>query len=113
MQPQATAVLDGATGRKHTYGQLQRTAVAVAGALSSRVAPGSAVAVALPRSFELIASLLGAMLAGCTWVYLDPSYPGQSTGRPASAAAQQQQQQQRRLLQVWHRAFFDTAMLTD
>lgn len=34
------------------------------------------MAVALPRSFNLVATLLGAMLAECTWVYLDPSYPG-------------------------------------
>lgn len=91
MQPQAAAVVDGATGSQHTYEQLQRAAVAVADALSCQVAPGSVVAVALPRGFDLIASLLGAMLAGCTWVYLDPSYPGECGSWPSITSNQTQQ----------------------
>lgn len=75
MHPDKVAVVDALTNTTHTYGELQAAALAVADALAC-VPPGFVVAVALPRGFELVASLLGVMLAGCVWVYLDPSYPG-------------------------------------
>eukprot|EP00775_Hariotina_reticulata_P013314 gene13314-13443_t len=74
MHPEKVAVVDALTNTTHTYGELQAAALAVADALAC-VPPGFVVAVALPRGFELVASLLGVMLAGCVWVYLDPSYP--------------------------------------
>jgi len=75
MHPEKVAVVDALTKTTHTYGELQAAAMAVVNALAD-VPPGFVVAVALPRGFDLVASLLGVMVAGCTWVYLDPSYPG-------------------------------------
>jgi non-ribosomal peptide synthetase component F len=75
IHPNKVAVVDALTKTTHTYSELHAAAIAVANALSC-VPPGFVVAVALPRGFDLVASLLGVMLTGCTWVYLDPSYPG-------------------------------------
>jgi acyl-CoA synthetase (AMP-forming)/AMP-acid ligase II len=90
-QPHSTAIIDAANGSSHSYSQLQAAAEAVSDALHAHPAVGSnnninsvdfdvgtVVAIALPRGFELVALLLGCMEAGCCWVYLDPSYPGES-----------------------------------
>ncbi|MBB4685797.1 non-ribosomal peptide synthetase [Amycolatopsis jiangsuensis] len=75
--PQAPAVhLPG--GDFWTYAELQARAERVAGALVSRdVGPGDLVAIALPRTPELIAVLLGVLTAGAAYLPLDPEHPAE------------------------------------
>jgi non-ribosomal peptide synthetase component F len=91
LRPSATATRD-ADGRTLTYAQLVAAATRVAEALLPRLdgaAPAPShdqqgisadtpvVAVALQRGGDMVAAMLGVSLAGATWVYLDPSYPGE------------------------------------
>lgn len=72
--PERMAIIDGTT--KIDYKGMMKRASEVAGALKSRkVAPGSLVGVCLNRSWELVATLIGVMQAGCAYVPLDPAYP--------------------------------------
>ncbi|MET3982551.1 non-ribosomal peptide synthase/polyketide synthase [Streptomyces sp. PvR034] len=59
-----------------TYGELAARVDAFAGHLAScGVGPESVVAVALPRSVELVVSLLAVLRAGGAYVPVDPDYP--------------------------------------
>lgn len=72
--PERTAVIDGET--TVDFRQLLDRANAVAAELVSRgIEPGSLVGVCMDRSWELIATLLGVLRAGCAYVPLDPAYP--------------------------------------
>ncbi|UII31471.1 amino acid adenylation domain-containing protein [Fulvivirga ulvae] len=72
--PEQTAIIDG--GTTVDYARLMDRANAVAGELSTRgVEPGSLVGVCMARSWELVATLLGVLQAGCAYVPLDPAYP--------------------------------------
>ncbi|MEU5266474.1 amino acid adenylation domain-containing protein [Amycolatopsis sp. NPDC021455] len=72
--PDALAVSDG--DRRLTYAELNAGAAAVAEALSRRgIRPGDAVAVALPRSAELIQVMLGVLRLGGQVVPLDRQSP--------------------------------------
>ncbi|AXG70998.1 linear gramicidin synthase subunit B [Kordia sp. SMS9] len=72
--PTRTAIVDGEL--RVSYAMLQDKANEVAGELiSHNIAPKSLVAVCMNRSWELIATLIGVMQAGCAYVPLDPSYP--------------------------------------
>lgn len=72
--PAKIAIIDGET--KISYQELLKRTSEVAGELKSRgVEPGSLVGVCMNRSWELIATLLGVMQAGCAYVPLDPAYP--------------------------------------
>ena len=72
--PERIAIIDGETSID--YRTLLKRANEVAGELKSReVAPGSLVGVCMNRSWELVATLLGVMQAGCAYVPLDPTYP--------------------------------------
>jgi amino acid adenylation domain-containing protein len=72
--PHRTAVIDGAL--RIGYAPLLARANAIAGALSAQgVAPGSLVGVCVRRTWELVATLLGILRAGCAYVPLDPQYP--------------------------------------
>jgi amino acid adenylation domain-containing protein/non-ribosomal peptide synthase protein (TIGR01720 family) len=72
--PDAEAVRAGAVS--WSYAELDRTARQLACHLRDRgVRPGDRVAVMLPRSPELLASLLAALRAGAAYIPLDPSYP--------------------------------------
>lgn len=74
--PRQTAVVDGAVDI--TYEQLRARAQVVADELVARgVAPGSLVGVCLGRTWELVATLLGVLRAGCGYVPLDPTYPSE------------------------------------
>ncbi|MER6944216.1 amino acid adenylation domain-containing protein [Nonomuraea sp. NPDC000554] len=74
LRPDAVAV--ECAGRAMSYAELAERARWTAGELRARdVAAGSVVAVCLPRSAELPASLLGVMLAGAAYVPIDPSLP--------------------------------------
>ncbi|KAB8152300.1 amino acid adenylation domain-containing protein [Kordia sp. TARA_039_SRF] len=73
-KPKELAIIDGTT--TINYETLQQKVNAVAGELQHRgIAQGSLVAVCMSRSWELIATLLGVMQAGCAYVPLDPNYP--------------------------------------
>ncbi|MGW2283074.1 amino acid adenylation domain-containing protein, partial [Streptomyces sp. NPDC001770] len=72
--PAATALSDGATTL--TYGQLNSRANRLAHALIGRgVGPEQLVALALPRSAELVVAVLAVLKAGAAYVPVDPEYP--------------------------------------
>ncbi|KPC78475.1 MULTISPECIES: non-ribosomal peptide synthetase [Streptomyces] len=72
--PDAPAVRDAATTL--TYGELDARADHLARHLVARgVGPEDRVAVALPRTHELVVALLGVLKAGAAYVPLDPDYP--------------------------------------
>ncbi|MGZ2356975.1 amino acid adenylation domain-containing protein [Streptomyces sp. 372A] len=74
--PAAPAVRDAHTTL--TYGELDARADALARHLTERgVRPEDRVAVALPRTSELVVALLGVLKAGAAYVPLDPDYPAQ------------------------------------
>ncbi|WP_299213364.1 AMP-binding protein, partial [uncultured Dokdonia sp.] len=72
--PKKTAIVDGET--EIEYQRLMQRVNEVAGELKHRgVTLGSLVGVCMNRSWELLATLLGVMQAGCAYVPLDPAYP--------------------------------------
>ncbi|WP_069817426.1 non-ribosomal peptide synthetase [Streptomyces sp. TP-A0874] len=72
--PSATALLHD--GGELSYGQLDRRANGLARLLTERgVERGQCVAVALPRSVDLVVALLAVMKAGAAYVPVDPAYP--------------------------------------
>ncbi|MGW1921266.1 amino acid adenylation domain-containing protein, partial [Streptomyces massasporeus] len=77
-------------GTELTYGELAARVDAFAGHLAScGVGPETVVAVALPRSVDLVVSLLAVLRAGGAYVPVDPDYPADrvaymlSDSRPA------------------------------
>lgn len=60
-----------------TYAELDERSAAVAAALASRVAAGTIVAVALPRSLDTYVCLLGLLRAGLVYLPLDESWPAE------------------------------------
>ncbi|NEC10267.1 non-ribosomal peptide synthetase [Streptomyces sp. SID7909] len=74
--PDAPAVRDAHTTL--TYGELDTRATALAGHLAALgVGPEDRVAVALPRTSELVVALLAVLKAGAAYLPLDPDYPAQ------------------------------------
>jgi amino acid adenylation domain-containing protein len=74
VRPAHTALIDGHT--EIDYARLTARAGAIAGELAARgVEPGSLVGVCMSRTWELVATLLGILRAGCAYVPLDPAYP--------------------------------------
>ncbi|MFI1143124.1 amino acid adenylation domain-containing protein [Streptomyces sp. NPDC020780] len=72
--PHAPAVRDA--GTTLTYGELNARADALARHLAARgIGPEDRVAVALPRTNDLVVALLGVLKAGAAYVPLDPDYP--------------------------------------
>ncbi len=72
--PDQVAIIDGTT--EINYWTLIKRASEIAGELKNRgVAPGSLVGVCMHRSWQLVATLIGVMQAGCAYVPLDPAYP--------------------------------------
>lgn len=73
--PDRLAIVDG----DHTlsYGQLLAWATRLANSFSSVLPRGSRVALNLEKSPAAIAAMLGALLAGCTYVPIDPATPMQ------------------------------------
>ncbi|MFC5065123.1 non-ribosomal peptide synthetase [Actinomycetospora atypica] len=67
--------LDGATV-SWTYAELDERSGRVATALRARgLGPGDVVGVALPRTPDLVAALVGVLRAGAAYLPLDPDYP--------------------------------------
>ncbi|WP_327318964.1 non-ribosomal peptide synthetase [Streptomyces sp. NBC_01235] len=74
--PEAIAVV--CDDQTLTYGQLAEWSDRFAAGLIDRgVGPEAAVAVALPRSAELVAVLLGVLKAGAAYLPMDPDYPAE------------------------------------
>ncbi|WP_063837499.1 non-ribosomal peptide synthetase, partial [Streptomyces sp. NRRL WC-3549] len=74
--PGAPAVRDA--GTTLTYGELDARADALARRLTARgIGPEDRVAVALPRTRDLVVALLGVLRSGAAYVPLDPDYPAQ------------------------------------
>jgi amino acid adenylation domain-containing protein len=72
--PEQTAIIDGEA--EIDYERLTERASAIAGELVARgLEPGSLVGVCMSRTWELVATLVGVLRAGCTYVPLDPAYP--------------------------------------
>ncbi|WP_194815485.1 non-ribosomal peptide synthase/polyketide synthase [Nocardia sp. XZ_19_385] len=72
--PEATALVCGEL--EFSYRELDERADRLARVLISRgVGPDSVVAVALPRSAELVVALLGVLRAGGAYLPVDPAYP--------------------------------------
>jgi amino acid adenylation domain-containing protein/thioester reductase-like protein len=72
--PQGIAVID--QSQQLSYGELWARAALVAANISQHVPkPGSIIAVALPRSAEFIAALLGVLRAGHAFLPIDPRLP--------------------------------------
>lgn len=72
--PHKLAIVDGEI--EIDYGQLIKRANEIAIELNNRnINSGSLVGVCMSRSWELVATLIGIMQAGCAYVPLDPAYP--------------------------------------
>ncbi|NOU50152.1 amino acid adenylation domain-containing protein [Pseudoalteromonas sp. JBTF-M23] len=72
--PNKIALIDGT--QQISYQSLLRRAEAIAAKLAkSGIQPGELVGVCMERSWELVATLLGVLRAGCAYVPLDPAYP--------------------------------------
>ncbi len=72
--PKQAAIIDGEI--EVSYARLIERASAIAGELAARgVEPGSLVGVCMIRTWELVATLVGVLRAGCAYVPLDPQYP--------------------------------------
>jgi len=70
------ALVEGASGKSITYGELDRYAAAVAGLLAEKgVRPHDRIAVSFNRGTTLIAGVLGVLYAGAAYVPVDPSQP--------------------------------------
>jgi len=74
--PHATAIV--CNGESMTYAELEARASALALHLQAHgVNPGAQVGIIMPRSLELIVSLLAIMKAGACYVPADPIYPAE------------------------------------
>jgi amino acid adenylation domain-containing protein len=74
-QPERVAVLEHASGRCWTYGELHAKALQLAAVLAH--APEQPVAVMLPAGGDLAAAFLGALACGRPYVPLDPDFPAE------------------------------------
>jgi amino acid adenylation domain-containing protein len=72
-QPDAIALIDDRGSV--TYRQLADLALQYCGALRARGVAGGVVGIAMPRERQLVAALLGTLMAGAAYVPLDVEYP--------------------------------------
>ncbi|MDH6492446.1 non-ribosomal peptide synthetase [Streptomyces sp. SAI-127] len=74
--PDATAVVHGDT--RLTYAELNARATELAAVMAARgAAPERLVALALPRSTDLVVAILAVLKTGAAYVPLDPQYPAE------------------------------------
>ncbi len=86
--PDRLAVIEDEGGRRMTYAELHAAAHRLARLLASRgAAPGQCVAVALPRSPDLMVTLLAVLVTGAAYLPLDPEQPAQRLARMVTDAA--------------------------
>ncbi|REH56150.1 amino acid adenylation domain-containing protein [Tenacibaculum gallaicum] len=72
--PKRRAIVDGTT--YIDYATLVKRSNEVAGELKNKeIKSGALIGVCMSRSWELVATLMGIMQAGCAYVPLDPAYP--------------------------------------
>ncbi|MBC8636025.1 amino acid adenylation domain-containing protein [Caballeronia sp. EK] len=72
--PTTAALLHGA--RQMTYAELNVRANRLGDLLMSHgLGPGDIVAIALPRSFDMVLAILGVLRSGAAYLPLDPAYP--------------------------------------
>ena len=72
--PAALAAVDGS--KRITYAELARRSDCIAGRLQQLgVRPEQSVGLCLPRSFDLLAAMLGILKSGAVYVPIDPNYP--------------------------------------
>ncbi|RAP49029.1 MAG: hypothetical protein BZ136_04050, partial [Methanosphaera sp. rholeuAM74] len=65
-----------ASDARLTYGELNKKANRIANALINRgIKPNSNVLVMIPRSSNLISTILGVLKAGCAFIPIDINYP--------------------------------------
>ncbi|MEU3187610.1 amino acid adenylation domain-containing protein [Streptomyces sp. NPDC006923] len=84
--PAAVALTDG--GRALDYAELDIASASVAGALRGHgVRPGQAVAVCLPRSWQLVCAMLGILRLGAVVVPLDAQSPAERRGHVLTDSA--------------------------
>lgn len=79
--PHKTAIIQGE--RQVSYGELVTSAnnVAVRLRASVSIKPGDIIAVSLPQGPEMIAAILGVLIAGAAYVSIDPTLPRQRKSR--------------------------------
>ncbi|WP_295520968.1 amino acid adenylation domain-containing protein [uncultured Stenotrophomonas sp.] len=83
--PQATALVFGDTTMDHAT--LEARSFALAAQLHAMgMGPGDIVAVALPRSLELVVALLGVLRAGAAYLPLDLAHPDERLARILASA---------------------------
>jgi len=83
--PQATALVFGDTTMDHAT--LEARSFALAAQLHAMgIRPGDIVAVALPRSLELVVALLGVLRAGAAYLPLDLAHPDERLARILASA---------------------------
>lgn len=83
--PQATALVFGDTTMDH--GTLEARSFALAAQLHAMgIGPGDIVAVALPRSLELVVALLAVLRAGAAYLPLDLAHPDERLARILASA---------------------------
>ena len=76
--PDAAAVLSADGDVSWSYAQLMALSGRIAGYLAGLgVGRGQVVAVAVPRSAELVAAMLGVLQAGAAYLPIDPGYPAE------------------------------------
>ncbi|HVY40602.1 MAG TPA: amino acid adenylation domain-containing protein [Polyangia bacterium] len=74
--PDAVAVVHG--GDRLTYRELDRRARRLSARLARRgVGPGTRVGICLERGVDMVVALLGTLVAGATYVPLDPAHPAE------------------------------------
>ncbi|MFD3522131.1 amino acid adenylation domain-containing protein [Streptomyces sp. NPDC058653] len=86
--PAAAAVICGDI--THTYDELDARANRLARELAGRgVGPETVVALALPRTADLVTAMLGILKAGGTYLPIDPKYPSRRLGHILDSARPQ------------------------
>ncbi|MEV0764788.1 amino acid adenylation domain-containing protein [Nocardia sp. NPDC050435] len=88
VRPEALAVV--CEDERLTYAELDRRSANLAALLNERgVAPEHIVAVAVPRTVDLVVAVLGVLRAGAAYLPIDPSYPKARIAHLLSDAAPQ------------------------